>query len=133
MDFEKIDLPSNKVFGLFFTAVFSIVGCYFFILRYEFYSYLFFILSFIFILITYFKSELMLPLNRLWMIFGYLLGMLMSPIIFGLIFFGLITPLALVMRVLGRDALKLKFCKQSTYWTLVDKPEKTTTNFKKQY
>ena len=65
--------------------------------------------------------------------FGYLLGLIMSPIIFGLIFFGLITPTALVMRVFGRDALKLKFCQQSTYWTLVDNREKTTTDFKKQY
>tara|TARA_B100000686_G_scaffold316156_1_gene363707 strand:- start:375 stop:629 length:255 start_codon:yes stop_codon:yes gene_type:complete len=64
-----------------------------------------------------FFSELLLPLNILWFRLGIILGKIISPIVIGLIFFFIITPIALLGRLMGRDELKLKRNKVSeTYW-----------------
>ena len=60
-------------------------------------------------IIAYLNPNILLPFNKLWMRFGVLLGMIISPIIMGLIFFGLFTPYSIVIRMMGRDELHLKF------------------------
>ena len=70
----------------------------------------------LFFLITAIIPQVLLPLNKLWMRLGLLLGMIVSPIVLGIIFFGLVTPYGVVMRMFGRDELRLKFTKKSSHW-----------------
>jgi len=83
-------------------------------------------------LVTIFKDELLLPLNRLWMRFGLLIGMIIGPIVLGLIFFTLFSPVAIFMRLFGRDELHLKYKKKSSYWILRDETIHTDS-FKRQF
>ena len=66
------------------------------------------------------------------MSFGLLLGKIISPIVLGVIFFGLITPYGLVLRLVGRDELKLKLIKKKSHWINRSK-EFEKTNFKQQF
>ena len=66
----------------------------------------------IFLIITITNADALLPLNKLWMKFGILLGMIISPIIMGIIFFVIFTPIAILMRLSGRDELRLRFKKK---------------------
>ena len=76
----------------------------------------FFAAASIFLFITMIKSDALLPLNKLWMYFGILLGMIVSPIVLGIVFFGLFTPIAMFMRLSGRDELRLKFTQKTSHW-----------------
>ncbi len=71
-----------------------------------------------------------MPLNKLWFSFGLLLGRFISPIIMGVIFFGLVTPIGLLLRVFRKDILKLKLNNKNTYW---DKKNNLKNNFKNQF
>ena len=111
-----IQLPSNKSFGYFFTFLFALVGAYFYYSVYVTWAYVFIASSLIFLLITIIKSDALLALNKLWMRFGILLGRVVSPIVLGIIFFGLFTPIAMLMRLFGRDELRLKFAQKQSHW-----------------
>ena len=113
---NQIQLPSNKSFGYFFTFLFGLVAAYFYYSVYVTWTYVFIASSLIFLLITIIKSDTLLPLNKLWMRFGILLGRIVSPIILGIIFFGLFTPIAMLMRLIGRDELRLKFAQKQSHW-----------------
>ena len=104
----KIELPSNRKFGFFFTFIFLIIASYFFLSDSILISYTFFAFALVLLLITFFNENALLPLNKLWMRFGQLIGMIISPIVLGTIFFVIFTPYGLVMRLLGRDELRLK-------------------------
>jgi hypothetical protein len=56
------------------------------------------------------------PLNKLWFKFGIFLGKIVSPVVMGVIFFAVVTPIALIMKLLGKDILNLKKNKKQTYW-----------------
>ena len=73
--------------------------------------------SIIFFLVTFFKAEILKPLNRLWMSFGLVLGMIVSPIVMGAVFFMIFTPIGILMRLFGRDELLLQFKTKPSYWT----------------
>ena len=83
-------------------------------------------------LITFVNEHALLPLNKLWMKFGQLIGIIVSPIVLGIIFFGIFTPYSLLMRLFGRDELQLKLRKRKSYWKLRDQSI-PITNFRKQY
>ena len=95
-------------------------------------TYIFFTTSLILLGITIIKAEILLPYNKLWMKFGFLLGMIVSPIVLGIIFIGLITPFALAMKIYGRDELCLRLKNNDTYWKNRSQilPQ---TNFKQQF
>lgn len=116
MKFSEIELPSNKKFGLFFTFLFLLATAYFYYKSYIVWAYVFVSAASIFLLITLIKSDALLPLNKLWMRFGLLLGMIISPIVLGFIFFGLFTPIAILMRLCGRDEMRLKFLQKTSHW-----------------
>ena len=116
MKFSEVELPSNKKFGFFFTFIFTLVAVYFFSTTNLKWTYAFSIVALLFLLITLIKSDALLPLNKLWMRFALLLGMIISPIVLGIIFFGLVTPYALVMKMFGRDELRLKIKKNQKHW-----------------
>ena len=116
MKFSEVELPSNKKFGFFFTFIFTLVAVYFSSTTNLKWTYAFSIVALLFLLITLFISDALLPLNKLWLRFALLLGMIISPIVLGIIFFGLVTPYALVMKMFGRDELRLKIKKNQKHW-----------------
>ena len=116
MKFSDIELPSNKKFGFFFTFVFAILAFYFLFIDSILWAQALAILAAFFLLITVIIPQVLLPLNKLWMRLGLLLGMIVSPIVLGIIFFGLVTPYGVVMGMFGRDELRLKFTKKSSHW-----------------
>ena len=132
MKFSEIELPPNRKFGFFFTFVFAVVAAYFYYSANVSRAYIFFGAASIFLLVTLIKSDALLPLNKLWMRFGLLLGMIVSPIVLGVIFFGLFTPIAMLMRLSGRDELRLKFTQKASHWISREEPIKSES-FKHQF
>ena len=132
MKFSEIELPSNRKFGFFFTFVFALAAAYFYYYENMTWAYAFLAASSIFLLITLINSDVLLPLNKLWMRFGHLLGMIVSPIVLGIIFFGLFTPIATLMRLSGRDELRLKFTQKGSHWISRNEPIKSES-FKNQF
>ena len=132
MKFSEIELPSNRKFGFFFTFVFALLAAYFYYSENIGWAYAFVAASLIFLLITLIKSDALLSLNKLWMRFGFLLGMIVSPIVLGVIFFGLFTPIAVLMRLSGRDEMRLKFSRKASHWITRSEPIKSES-FKHQF
>ena len=132
MKFSEIELPSNKKFGFFFTLIFAAVSAYFYNSENMTLSFVFVAVSFIFLVITIMRAALLLPLNKLWMQFGFLLGRIISPLVLGIMFFGLFTPIATLMRLIGRDELRLKLSNKSSHWILRNEPIKSES-FKNQF
>jgi hypothetical protein len=116
MNFSELVLPSNRKFGYFFSTVFFVVSAYFYLKECTNTSYLFAVLSLLFLMTTVIKAETLLPLNKLWMHFGLLLGMIVSPIVLGFIFFGIFAPISIVTRLFGRDELRLRYKKKISHW-----------------
>lgn len=114
---RNFKLPSNHKFGYFFTLIFLIVSIYFFFREIYMAFYVLGMCSIVFFLITIIKAEILRPLNKLWMSFGLVLGMIISPIVMGFIFFVIFTPTSILMRLYGRDELLLKFKYKPSYWT----------------
>jgi hypothetical protein len=132
MKFSEVELPSNKKFGIFFTLLFLTGAGYFYFTSTMSVAYICTVTAAIFFLVTLVKADLLLPLNKLWMRFGFLLGIIVSPIVLGVIFFGLFTPIAFLMRLRGRDELSLKFKCKNTHW--VPRNEVIAVNsFKNQF
>ena len=132
MKFSEIELPSNRKFGFFFTFVFVMVAAYFYYSANASWAYVFIAAALAFLLVTLIKSDALLPLNKLWMRFGLLLGMIVSPIVLGVIFFGLFTPIAMLMRLSGRDELRLKYAQKASHWISRGEPIKSES-FKHQF
>jgi hypothetical protein len=127
------NLPTNKTFGCFFGFVFTIIAIYLFYHNMLLFAFSFAFVAALFIFLAFFQSNLLLPFNVLWAKLGLLLGNIVSPIILGVIFFLLISPVAIFTRIFGRDILRLKSKSLPTYW--IDRkdfnPEEAS--FRKQY
>ena len=95
-------------------------------------AYAFSLAALIFLLVTLVKSDALLPLNKLWMLFGLLLGMIVSPIVLGIIFFGIFTPIAILMRIVRRDELRLHTTHKASYWITRNEQIKPDS-FKQQF
>ncbi len=132
MKFSEVELPSNRKFGFFFTLIFLLAAAYFYHAANLNGAHVFVAAASIFLLISLVKSDALLPLNKLWMRFGLLLGMIVSPIVLGIIFFGLFAPLAMLMRLSGRDELRLKLTDKASHWISRGEPIKSES-FKHQF
>ena len=112
---NEIKVGSNKSFGIVFFVVFLLIALYPLTNNQEvrFWS---LIISIIFLILGLFNSKILKPLNILWFKFGIFLGKIVSPIIMGLIFYFVVTPIGLLMRFIGKDLLNLKYNKKKTYW-----------------
>jgi hypothetical protein len=132
MKLSEVKLPSNRKFGFFFSTIFLLASLYSYYIDSEIMAYVLGTLCGIFLVITIINAKILLPLNKLWMKFGVLLGMIVSPIIMGIIFFGIFTPIAIIMRLAGRDELRLRFKKKKTYW-IKRKTSIEIDSFKKQF
>ena len=85
----------------------------------------------VFLILGLINSKLLTPLNKLWFKFGIILGAIVAPIVMGFVFFLVVTPIGLVMRIAGKDLLNKKYDKKKeTYWIKRDKPVST---MKKQF
>ena len=116
VDSDKIKISSNRSFGLLFFVVFLIVSLW--PLTHEgsirIWSV---IISAVFLILGLINSRLLTPLNVLWFKLGMILGAIISPIVMGIIFFLVVTPIGLILRIMGKDLLNKKYDKEKeTYW-----------------
>ena len=112
---ENLKIPSNRSFGFVFATVFFLIAIYPLINSGEI-KYWSIIISIIFLILGLINSRLLSPLNNLWFKFGIYLGKIISPIIMGIIFFLVVTPIGLIMKILKKDLLNLKYNSKKTYW-----------------
>ena len=112
---DEIKISSNRSFGIVFFIVFLLIALYP-LLKGNDLRIWSLIISFIFLALGLINSRILTPLNRLWFKFGLLLGKFISPIIMGIIFFIVVTPIGIIMRLLKKDLLNLKYNKKETYW-----------------
>ena len=127
---SKIKIPSNRSFGLVFFVVFLIIALWPLKSGEEFRLWSL-VLSIIFFILGVLNSKLLTPLNRLWFKLGMFLGSIVSPIVMGMVYFIVVTPTGVFMRLLGKDLLKTSKEKYtSTYWI---KRDKQKSSMKKQF
>jgi hypothetical protein len=110
-----IKIGSNRSFGIVFFIVFLLIAIYP-LINSEGLRVWSLIIAIIFLFLGLINSKVLTPLNKLWFKFGILLGRIVSPLIMGVIFFLVVTPIALIMRIIGKDLLNLKFNKDRSYW-----------------
>ena len=112
----KSTSQSNKKFGILFASIFFLLSLYSFYLSFFLISSISILTSFTLATITKFKPSKLETLHRYWIKFSILLNIIISPIVMGLIFYLLITPVSLISYVFGRDELGLKKQDNKTYW-----------------
>ena len=112
---DDIKVGSNKSFGIVFFVVFLLISLYP-LLNNENLRFWSLIISIIFLVLGILNSSLLSPLNKLWFKFGIFLGKIISPIIMGIIYFLVVTPIGLIMKLLGKDVLNLKYHDYKSYW-----------------
>ena len=127
MNQDDIKIGTNRSFGIVFFIVFLIISLYP-LLHGENIRVWSLIISIIFLVLGLLNSKLLNPLNKIWFKFGLLLGKIISPIVMGIIFFVVVTPIALFMRLLKKDLLNLKFNKKNTYWIEKSGPKSKMKN-----
>ena len=115
MDQKDIKISSNRSFGIVFFIVFLIISLYP-LLNSENIRIWSLIISVIFLILGLLNSKLLNPLNKIWFKFGLFLGKIISPFVMGVIFFCVVTPIGLLMKLLKKDLLNLKFNKNNSYW-----------------
>ena len=98
------------------------------ILNNETYRFWAIIVAFVFFILGLTNSKLLTPLNILWFKFGLLLGKIVSPLVMGIIFFFVVTPIAILMRIFKKDLLKLKYNSKSSYWIEKNEPKSKMKN-----
>ena len=120
---------SEKSFGILFSTIFFLIAIWFFL---EDGKIIFWALAlaFIFLFVAFLKKELLKPLNIAWIKLGEVLGKIIAPLVMALIFFFILTPLSFIIRIFGKDLLKLKLSKDNSYWI---KREKNITTMDKQF
>ena len=124
---NNIKIGSNKSFGLVFFIFFLIVSFYPLVNGEEIRKWAL-VFSIIFLVLGLTNSKILNPLNKLWFYFGIFLGKIMSPVIMGIIFFLVVTPIGLLMRLFGKDILNLKFNNKTTYWIEKNGPKSKMRN-----
>jgi hypothetical protein len=130
---SALNLPTNRKFGWFFAALFSAVAAYAYWRGWGTAAPAALVGAILFAAVTLLSPHSLSPLNRLWYGVGVLLGKIINPIMLGLIFFVLITPVSLVTRLFGRDELKMKKRSVESYWTDRSPPGPPSDSFKNQY
>ena len=126
---KKKSNSSNKSFGILFFVVFFLYGIWPLLSLNEIRIWSL-SMGIIFLILGLSNSKLLTPFHNLWLKFGTLLGRIVSPIVMFLVYFVFITPLAVIIRLLGKDLLRKKFNKLPSYWI---KREKNIGTMKKQF
>ena len=121
---------SNKSFGLLFFVVFLILGLWP-LKNGESLNVYFIMASVVFLILGLLNSKFLSPLNKSWIKLGEILGIIIAPIVMALVFFVILTPVSIIVRVFGKDLLGLKFLKKKdTYWI---QRKKILGSMKKQF
>ncbi len=126
---SKIKLPTNRNFGIVFFVVFLIIAIWP-ILNENDIRLWSLIISLIFLILGIANSKLLTPLNKIWFKFGIFLGNFIAPIVMGFVYFFVVTPTGLIMKILGKDLLNLKKNNKETYWI---KKDNSNNNLKNQF
>ena len=125
----KPKIGSNRSFGIVFFIVFLIIS-FWPLLNSNDIRIWSLVISIIFLILGLINSKILTPLNKLWFKFGIFLGNIISPIVMGVIYFIVVTPIALILKVFNKDVLNLKKTKNSSYW--INK-EKYNSSMKNQF
>ena len=112
---DDVKISSNRSFGIVFFIVFLLIALYPLTYSQDIRVWST-IISIIFLVLGLLNSKILTPLNKLWFKFGIFLGKIISPIIMGIIFFLVVTPIGLLMRLLGKDLINLKYNNNKSYW-----------------
>ena len=121
---------NNKGFGLLFFIVFLLIGLWP-LIKGESPRILFFPIALVFLILGLMNDKILSPLNRLWIKFGESLGKIIAPVVMAFIYFIILTPLSFLVRITGKDLLKIRFSnKIKTYWI---KRIKDLGSMKKQF
>ena len=121
---------SNRSFGILFFIVFVVLSLWP-LKNGDNLNFYFLIASGIFLILGIFNSKFLTPLNKIWIKFGEILGLIIAPIVMSLVYFVILTPVSLIVRLFGKDLLGLKFLKEKeTYWI---KRKKSLTSMRKQF
>ena len=135
-DFGREDGPkpgSKRGFGIVFAVVFAIVGLWPLMDGRPFRLWAL-ALAGIFLAAGLFFPTLLRPLNRLWFLFGMALHKVMNPLVMGLLFYLTVTPIALIMRAIGKDPLNRQFDPQAkTYWIVRDPAGPAPETMRRQF
>ena len=115
MDNSNIKIGTNKSFGIVFFVFFLIVSIFPLLNNGDIRVWSL-IISLIFLILGILNSKILTPLNQIWFKFGILLGRFVSPVVMGIIFFAIVTPTSVIMRVLQKNLLNLKKGNKKTYW-----------------
>ena len=124
---DEIKIGSNRSFGVVFFVVFLLIALYPVINNGEIRIWSL-ITSIIFLILGLLNSKFLNPLNKLWFKFGIVLGKIISPLIMGIIFFLVVTPTGLIMRLLRKDILSLKYNQNKSYWIEKNGPKSKMKN-----
>ena len=124
---DDIKINSNRSFGIVFFIVFLLIALYPLTYSHDIRIWSV-IISIIFLVLGLFNSKILTPLNKLWFKFGIFLGKIISPIIMGIIFFLVVTPIGLLMRLLGKDLINLKYNNNKSYWIEKNGPKSKMKN-----
>lgn len=119
---RNINVGSNKKFGFTFSFVFFVLSVLPWLLHGNPVKYWALIISIVFLLVTLFAENFLEPLNKIWFKFGQLLHSVVSPLIMGVLFYCVFTPIGFILRLTGKDILNLKFNANESYWILRDPP-----------
>ena len=118
---------TNKNFGLTFFLVFLIVSIWPLLYNEQIRIWSL-IVGIIFLCLGLLNSKILTPLNVIWFKFGIILGKIVSPIVMSIIFFFIVTPISIIMKIFGKDLLSLKYNKQKSYWIKKDGPKSKMKN-----
>ena len=124
---DEIKISSNRSFGVIFFVVFLLIALYPLINNGEVRLWSL-ITSIIFLTLGLLNSKFLNPFNKLWFKFGIILGKIISPLIMGIIFFLVVTPTGLLMRLLRKDILSLKYNQNKSYWIEKNGPKSKMKN-----
>ena len=124
---DDIKIGSNRSFGIVFFVVFLIIATYPLINGDELRLWSL-IISIIFLFLGLVNSKILNPFNKLWFKFGIFLGKIISPLVMGIIFFLVVTPIGLLMRLLNKDLLNLRFSNNGSYWIEKTEPKSKMKN-----
>ena len=127
MNYKDIKIGSNRSFGIVFCVVFLIIGLWP-VLNDEEIRFWAIIISILFLILGLLKSEILTPLNKIWFKFGILLGNIVSPIVMGFIFFCVVTPISIILKLIGKDVLNIKKNTNKTYWIEKSGPKSKMKN-----
>ena len=125
--------PSDKSFGIFFSILFFIIFIWFYDDNLNYPDYIFLVLSLSFLLTSLYKPVLLNNLKKLWLRLGLLIGKIFHPILLGVIYFFVISPISILLKICGRDELRLKVIRADTFWSDRENKKINPSTFKNQY